>query len=1017
MAEQIFKAPGFFDREIDLTVEVQSPTGIPAGIIGMSEKGPAFVPVTVGSFADFNTKFGTLSTKMPAPYGVNLFLKNKFALTFVRTLGAGSNETSADIEATRAKGTVTNAGFFISSSVANARHNNVVQFLTARHQVASNEVAGFPMFSDNNSFFTTGSATDVNLVRGVLFSASGSKVMILDTSEAFANGVDDFATPDTNGKIKLVISSSDGATFASTDGTDGIKILTASFNPDSVDYYGKVLNTDPLKFNEEKHLLYLNFGVDAEVASVVTASKSVCIASGSTNVSLNSGDTSLPWRNAFGRFDTRYTTPTTPSIISQPFGLTEHDLFRVETLDDGAYANKRVKISIANVKASTDPKNPYGSFTVLVRNFEDDDVNPEILEQFNNCNLNPDSENYVARVIGDIKVYFNFDVENEEDRRLVRTGKYGSRSNFIRVVMSSGVENKTIPATCLPFGFRGVKILCTNPTLTDATSSLSTLTRLGASGSASSTDARLFNAIVPPLPYRFKVTRGEITSAIGPVGRPGATEIADRRYYWGVKVTRNNNNVLNTNVNGEINESVRAYTAFSGIEKLDVLVTGSQADLFNNNKFSLAKVALSNTSVADLTASADTHMKEAAYLRNGEPNPSNYTINDSYVTRLTFATLLQSGSAALFNRFSDYAKFTTVVYGGFDGLNILDKEQAFMTDKGTSAESGGGANGSYISPGFVTNQAGTSRRNNSVASYRVATKLLTNPFLSNVNVLAIPGQREPLVTDFASDAVRTYGLAQYIMDIPYYDSNLVRIFDGDTSRYVSVRKTADMFEQRAIDTEFASAYFPNVVVEDSTNNNRRITLPASVAALSAIGFNDKVAYPWFAPAGFNRASLDFVKMSQVKVNQPERERLYAVRINPIIKLPGEGFVIYSQQTLEQAGSALQSLNVQRMVLSIKQQIMAVGNSLIFEQLTPALRSRFVDLVKPILSTVQIRDGIERFEVICDERNNTEQDLLANRMNASIKVVPVRAAEFISIDFVITNSGLQFVWTRNLNENT
>jgi len=1012
MAEQIFKAPGFFDREIDLTVEIQSPTGIPAGVIGTAQKGPAFVPVTVGSFADFNTKFGTLDAKMPAPYGVNLFLKNKFALTFIRTLGAGANETTANIEATRTTGIVVNAGFKLSGSGVNQgtdlRHNHTVQFITARHVVTGTEVAGLPMFSDNDSFFTTGSATDVHLVRGVLFSASGTRLMVLDTNESFAGTSDDFATPDSSKKVKIVISSSAGSSFGSTDGNAGVKIVTASFNPTSDDYFGKVLNTDPIKFGTEKHLLYLNFAVDDEIASVSTGSKSVCIASGSNNVSQTSGDTSLVFRNAFGRFDTRYTTPTSPQVISQPFGFTEYDLFRFETLDDGDYANSKVKVSIANVQASTDPKNPYGTFAVLVRTFGDDDVNLEILEQFNNCNLNPDSETYVGRVVGDTKVIFNFDVENEDDRRLVKTGKYPSRSNFVRVIMARGVEDKIIPPKSLPFGFRGVNVYNTNPLLTDATSSLSALTRLGASGAVGSTDNRLLHAIVPPLPFRFKVTRGAITSAIGPVGTPGPTEIADSRYYWGVKVSRNNNDVLNTNINGEINELVKAYTAFEGIKKLDVLVTGSQADLFNNNKFSLAKVALGNTAITDLTASVDSHMKEAAYLRNGQSNPSDYKINDTFLNRITFATLLQTGDATTFNRFSNYMKFTTVMFGGWNGLNILDKEQGNMSDKGTSAENNGGANGSYTSPGFATNQAGTSRRNNSVASYRVAGKLITDPFVSNMNVLAVPGQREPLVTDFIGEAVRTYGLAEYLMDIPYYDSDSIRIFDGETGRYVSVNRTADMFESRAVDNEFVAAYFPNVVLEDAVNNNRRVQVPASVAALSAIGFNDKVAYPWFAPAGFNRAALDFVKISQVKVNQPERERLYAVRVNPIIKLPGEGFVIFSQQTLEQAGTALQSINVNRMVISIKQQIIAAGNSLIFDQLTPAIRQRFVDLVKPILSTVQIRDGIERFEIICDERNNTQQDKIANRMNASIKVIPVRAAEFIAIDFVITNSSIQFV---------
>lgn len=1010
MTEQIFKAPGFFDREFDLTNEVQRPTGIPAGVIGTAERGPAFVPLTVGSFPDFASKFGSLNPKMPGMYAANLFLKNRFSLTYIRTLGAGANETTAEIEATRTKGTVVNAGFAISSSlvghVGDARTNSSVQFLTARHTVTSGEVLGNPIFSDNDSFFTTGSVSDVNLVRGVLFSASGSRVMIVDPTETWSNLVDDFATPDSSGKIKIVISSSLGSSFASTDGVAGIKVLSASFDPSSTDYYAKVLNTDPLKFNEEKHLLYLNFAVDNEIATLSTGSKSVCITSGSTNTSLNSGDITLPFRNAFGRFDTRYTTPTTPQFISQPFGQTEYDLFRVETLDDGAYANKKVKISIANIKASADPKNPYGTFALLVRNFDDDDVNPEILEQFNNCNLNPDSDNYVARVIGNIKVFFNFDVENEDDRRLVRSGKYGSRSRYIRVIMSSGVENKTIPPMSLPFGFRGVKTLNTNTALTDATGSAS-LTRMAASGSANSTDARLLHAIVPPLPFRFKVTRGEIGTTPSFVGSPGATEIADSRYYWGVKVSRNNNNVLNSNINGEINDCVRAYTAFAGIPKLDVVVSGSAADTFNNNKFSLARVALSSQTVSGLTASVDAHMKEASYLRNGQVNSSDYSINDTYLNRVTFATLLQTATPTAFNRFSDYAKFTTVVYGGFDGLNILDKEQVSMTDKATSAETGGGANGSYVSPGFATNQSGTSRKNNSVASIRVAAKLMTNPFVSNVNIVTTPGQREPLVTDFVADAVQTYGMAQYIMDIPYYDSNSVRIFDGDTTKRVSVNRTADVFETRAIDTEFVSPYFPNVVVEDTSNNNRRVTLPGSVAALSAIGYNDKVAYPWFAPAGFNRAALDFVKMTQVKVNQPERERLYAVRINPIIKLPNEGFVIFSQQTLEQAGSALQSLNVQRMIISLKQQISAAGNQIIFEQLTPDLRSRFVDIIKPILATVQVRDGIERFEIIADDRNNTEQDVLANRMRVNIKVVPVRAAEFIAIDFIITPSGISF----------
>jgi hypothetical protein len=1005
MAEQIFKSPGFYEREIDLTAEVQGPTGIPGGVIGVSQKGPAFVPVTVGSFNDYVTKFGTLDPNMPAPYASNVFLKNKFALTFVRTLGAGANATIADIDATRTQGIVVNAGFKLSGSVVNSgvdnRHNHTVQFLTARHVVSNNEAFGMPMFSNNSSYFTT-TPGEANLVRGVLFTTSDSRIMVLGASDSFSNTADDLATPDTSGKFKIVISSSAGATFGNSDGINGIKIVTASLNPTNDDYVGKILNTDPTKFAEEKHLLYLNFAVDDEIATVYTGSNSICIASGSANTSTNSGNTTLPFRNAFGRYDTRYTSAKTPSIISQPYGLTEYDLFHFEPLTDGAQPNNDIKVSIANIQASTDPKNLYGTFTVLVRSFADDDLNPQIIEQFNDCNLNPDSDKYIGKIIGDKKVFFNFDVENADDRRLIRSGNYANRSKYVRVVVNQSVEDKAIPATCLPFGFRGIEVLKTNPVLTDITGSAA-LIRLGATGSANN----LLGSIVPPLPFRFKVTRGEVTTSVGPIGNPGATEVADTRYYWGVKFSRNNSDVLNTNVNSELNPIIEAYTKFAGLNKLDVLVTGSSADVFNNNKFSLARVAFGNGALTDLTASVPQHMKATAYVRDGVPNPSDYTLNDGVMDRITFATLLQKDTATNFNRFANFAKFTTVFYGGFDGLNILDKEAVYMTDKASSNELNGGANVAYTSPGFATNQNGTGKSNNIIASYQQAIDLITDPFASNVNVFAVPGQREPLVTDYALEQAADYALAEYIMDIPYYDSDQVRIFDGEKGRYISVSKTADAFETRTVDNVFGAAYFPNIIVDD-TVNNRRVTLPASVAALAAISYNDKVAYPWFAPAGFNRASLDFVKMTQVKVKQPERDRLYTVRINPVIKLPGESYVIFSQQTLEQAGTALQSLNVQRMVLTIKQQISQAGNGIIWEQLTPSLRERWVNIVKTIMSTVQVKDGIERFDIVCDERNNTELDVLNNKMNCKIKFIPVRVAEFISIDFIITNSGVQFI---------
>lgn len=1015
MSDQIFKSPGFYDREIDLSARTVEPSGIPAAIVGTSQKGPAFVPVTLGSFADFQSKFGDLNPKFAAPYAVQKWLDNRFAATFVRVLGGGANSTQTEFDNTRTKGVVKNAGFSISGSAVGAgdlRYKGSTQFIVAKHVVTGTEVYGLPMFSDNSSFFTTGSSTDVYLVRGMVFTAYDTRLMIMSASDTFSGALDDFATLDsastsvTYKKFKLVLSSSSGSSFGNTDGYAGVRIMTASLNPTSPDYIAKILNTDPEKFETERHVLYCDFAVDDEIATVSTASNCVGVVSGSSNTSANSGDTSLTLRDAFGRFDTRFTTPKTTWLISQPFGATEYNLFYFESLDDGAYANQKYKISIANLRASSDPKYLFGTFTVLVRAFDDTDIEPMVIEQYNNVSLDPDADNYIAKVIGDIKVSYSFDTLDPEDRRLTKEGQNPNRSKLIRVVVSDQVTRKTIPGNALPFGFRGFGFLNTSHTGNDGlpVGGISgSFIRLAASGT---TDDRLLSAMLPPLPFRFKVTRGEVSASAGFEGQPGANEVVDSRYFWGVKGERNVN-VLNPNISNEPNALVGALTKFHGIEKLDVLVTGSKADTFNDNKFTLARVCLSNITLADVTASAETHMKETAYIRNGTVDPSDYTVTDTNGARVTLATLLMKGStAAVFNQFSDYAKFTTVMAGGFDGVNILDKNAARLNDKATSTESGGGANGSFTSPGFSSNLTGTGKANASIFSYQTAVKIITDPLISQHNILVVPGIREPFVTDDAATKTAEHTLSMYIMDIPYYDFNGTRIFDGDSGRYTDSDETKDVFDARAIDNDAVTAAFPNTTIEDTTNG-RNVIVPASAVTLSAFGYNDRVGYPWFAPAGFNRAALGFVKGTTARLNQPERDRLIAARINPIVRYPQAGFVIPSQMTLKQGKSSLTSTNVKRMILEAKRSIVEIGNKLMFENMTVSLRTELVKQYNAVLSSIQAKGGLQAFVVICDDSNNTQVDIDSNQMNVQIRLLPTLAVEFIAIDFIVTQSGVQF----------
>ena len=468
-----------------------------------------------------------------------------------------------------------------------------------------------------------------------------------------------------------------------------------------------------------------------------------------------------------------------------------------------------------------------------------------------------------------------------------------------------------------------------------------------------------------------------------------------------------------------------AYTKFLGIQKLDTLVTGSAKDVFNANKFTLARVALGNMSenksmkdvFTHVTGTAREHMLEAAYLRDGAPDRQSYTISDrtsAGTDRLTLASLVHT-SSVIFNRFSEFAKFTNVFYGGFDGLNILDKDQYYFRDRSFSTDTGGKSADSDPDIGLPTiggttlsngdNQGGAGRKSNVNASMRRAVEIMTDPISSNINLLAIPGVREPFVTDHALDKVKEYSMALYIMDTIKYDEDANRLYDDSVAR-VDVRETSEQFDSRALDNNYGATYFPDVFIQDGTNN-QTVKVPSSVAALGALGASDDASHVWFAPAGFNRGSLGFVSNVENRLSSGDRDVLYDSRINPIAVFPNAGFVVFGQKTLQFAKSALDRVNVRRLMLEIKRQVVGVANNLLFEPNNSQTRARFVNSVVPLLAAIQLQAGIESFKVVMDETNNTAADVEANKLNGRIVVVPTRAVEFISIDFVITNSGVAF----------
>jgi len=945
----------------------------------------------------------------------------------------------------------TASGPFTGGGDTTTRAKGAVHFLVASHEINENELFTLGHFNDNDSITTDfrndadGTAHDpvvdnvAELVRAMLFLEKDTHAFISATKTPLADDpTDDVVQLDDKGLSYLTFKT--GGVYSTT--------YPISFDPSSPSYLTNVLNTDPYKLSEKGHYLYADFPVDSTIASVKADTSNVALVSGVSTKQTAGGDTTNSTANVYGRFETRYQAARTPKFISQPFGNKEYSLFHFEAIDDGRYPAGSYKASIRDLRASNDPNYKYGTFTVEIRELRDTDQDIKIIDKFTNCSLDPKSENYIAKLIGDQKIYLDLDVNSEDEKRLRLEGTFPNKSSVIRIVMSDDIMNEEVPAEALPFGFRGIPLLRTTSDGKDGRAGNTSFLVGMQDGpneifdpTGADNTSKLGLAVLPPVPYRFKVTKGKMIDDNPKtfLGEASDAEGVDSRLYWGAMTTRVSNITQPNNVSGAgFNTLFENYAKFLGIDKFGTMfdIDSADADKFNNNKFSLAKVAFKGSNVSDLGRPFD-EFKEAVYVRNAEVNSAlfdsaDYKIKlnesndaledeqsgDTYATRATMASLLAEDTRK-FNRYSEFAKFTATFFGGFDGLNIMDRDSYLMNDRSTSidetngkARTGGFPSGLATTDGLNPLQ-GTRSNNNIIMSYNNAIRLMTDPMLVNHNVLAIPGIKEPLIVDSAAAKVREYGKAIYLMDIPSYSSDGFRLFglsETDGNSVPDVEQTSLLFNLRGIDNNYVASYFPEVYIVDSgyeVEGAEKLTqVPASVAAIGALAKTDGTG-PWFAPAGFNRGGLSSTKATVVRLNSDDRDVLYEARINPISNFPNKQFVIFGQKTLQQAATSLDRVNVRRLVLEIKRSIEDIALNLLFSQNDAQTRSRFIERANSSLSGIRLAQGVEDFRVIMDDTNNSAEDVDNNRLNGTIIFVPTRAVEFIAMDFIITNSGVSF----------
>ena len=187
----------------------------------------------------------------------------------------------------------------------------------------------------------------------------------------------------------------------------------------------------------------------------------------------------------------------------------------------------------------------------------------------------------------------------------------------------------------------------------------------------------------------------------------------------------------------------------------------------------------------------------------------------------------------------------------------------------------------------------------------------------------------------------------------------------------------------------------------------RAWVPASTMIAGVYAFNDSVSEPWFAPAGINRGGLTNVVRAERQLTATNRDTLYEENVNPIATFPGTGVVVYGQKTLQKQASALDRVNVRRLLISLKSYIGQVAQTLVFEQNTAATRNNFLAAVNPYLETVQQRQGLYAFKVVMDDSNNTPDVIDRNQLIGAIYLQPTKTAEFIILDFNVLPTGATF----------
>jgi hypothetical protein len=1079
-----FVSPGVFLKEVDNSELPGQAPGIGPVIIGRYRRGPALKPYKVRSLEEFDRVFGKpmpgnegddpwrqgtdLLAESYAPYAARAYLSADIGspVTVVRLAGVAGDDAVADTEGEPGWKADSAYGLFLfaSSSALDNKAPNL-------------ELAAIFYGAPGEDFYPS--------LKGASLSGSVIGQVPIGHAVKFRDK-----------RLTMILSASSGRSREVSFLSEEIR---KDFNTNPVATTSRIMSPAASTLASA---YWLGESFEESIRKFET---SISDGASRAGVILKLDDEMATFRSdkhALNAARTGWIIANAPKGNSSFDAANQQKLFRLIALQEGAEANSGLIVGIEDIVIPRDKAlgdNQYGTFTVVVKRIDGPDVIE--VERFDNCNLKPSSDNYVAKKIGDQYVEWS-----KTEKRNKLYGTHPNISEYIRVEMDSQVDNGQGPdnISSVPFGFLG-------PIVPKAISDVRVGTAVNFSGSTAGhwvgsnfnqnvilgvtaswaefpivvTGSKDSNSTfyMGATPYKRNYVSGEattVTAEVNPgysdhvrrladldaavlttdqddgVATAGTTEYAFKfSLDEVVLVPTPVNNIATASITSPSQVKTAFFEAGSKVgiaSKATILVTDS-GGIVNGQTFILTdvdgtattytfnggvapadgggsggnatvgisgvgggaagKVAAANAIAVAINATTDANYSAAS------DGADTVTVTQGASGKAGDKTSTDSADGVTVGNFTggvDGRSFSAIIAAGTGSADALRPLTEIV--KGFHVPLVGGTDGTNIREANPFNNNVINGKNTSnsyaYASIDRAIELVSDAEQIEHNLAAMPGITNTSLTTKLVRACEARGDSLAIIDLPgvYVPPSEDKCDNFAARIQTTPEKASAALVRRQLNSSYGAAYYPWVKVRDEISS-RDVWVPPSVVALGVMAFTEERDAVWFAPAGFNRGGLNSgnagIPVLQVteQLLSRDRDTLYDANINPIASFVSEGLVVFGQKTLQSTQSALDRINVRRLLIFIKKRVSLISSNLLFEQNVQETWNRFINLVVPELKDIKTRFGLSDFKVVLDDTTTTPDLVDRNIMYAKIFLKPARSIEFIAVDFVITNTGASF----------